>query len=321
MLSAEPSISVVICTHNRAEWLRRVLGTLCAQTLSASDFEIVVVDNGSTDATRWVVEEIGRTKPNVRYVAEGRIGSSYARNSGWAAARGRYVAFMDDDCKAPEQWLTVALRIIDDIAPAAFGGPILPFYDDPKPGWYRDAYVTHRPGDEADFLEPQQFGRIFGGNMFVRRNLFEATGGFDSQLGPRGQRAGFGEDTALMKAIAIGLEERIYYHPDLFVFHLVRSEKLLLKFWVRAQFLGGKSQFRLSPGSDGKVADRRRILLKAARELGRLAFAAAGAILWRDRVVHPYPQNYAFEKALPHVRKLGWLYEAFWHSSRRRTGA
>ena len=92
-------ISVVICTHNRAGYLTKALQSLSAQSLNPDSYEVIVVDNGSTDNTREVYENIiGKT--NWIYVHDPVVGLSHARNTGWGDAKGKFIAFMDDDAIA-----------------------------------------------------------------------------------------------------------------------------------------------------------------------------------------------------------------------------
>ncbi|MGD8380729.1 MAG: glycosyltransferase, partial [Syntrophobacterales bacterium] len=93
-------ISVIVCTYNRAELLGGTLRTLCHQTLDTSEYEVIVVDNNSTDNTREVVDEFCRRSSNVRYCFEPQQGLSHARNQGLQEAKGKYVAYIDDDARA-----------------------------------------------------------------------------------------------------------------------------------------------------------------------------------------------------------------------------
>ena len=104
--------SVVICTYNRASLLPTALQTVCEQALDCTEYEVLVVDNNSTDETRFVTESFMQRYSNVRYCFEPQQGLSYARNRGWREARGKYVAYTDDECKVPPQWLTVAKEVI-----------------------------------------------------------------------------------------------------------------------------------------------------------------------------------------------------------------
>ena len=105
-------ISVVVCTQNRADLLVDLLPTLCEQNLSTAFYEIIVVDNDSTDRTRLVVEDFCRNYDNVRYCMELQHGLSYARNRGWREAKGEYICYVDDDCKIPTHYLSTAKEII-----------------------------------------------------------------------------------------------------------------------------------------------------------------------------------------------------------------
>jgi glycosyltransferase involved in cell wall biosynthesis len=92
-----PVLAVVIATHNRASYLEKALDALSAQTLPSHTFEVIVVDNASTDATREVVSGRIRASRNLRYLPEPRLGASVARNAGWQATSAPYIAFLDDD--------------------------------------------------------------------------------------------------------------------------------------------------------------------------------------------------------------------------------
>ena len=97
-------ISVVIASKDREHFLRGALATLDAQA-GAPPFEVIVVDNGSHDGTRSLVEARSGGDPPVRYVAEPHPNRARARNRGAEAARGDYLAFCDDDVLLPERWL------------------------------------------------------------------------------------------------------------------------------------------------------------------------------------------------------------------------
>ncbi len=116
-------ISVIICNYNRVELFANALQTIREQTLETSYYEIIVVDNNSQDGTHDIMEHFCRDYANIRYCLETRQGLSHARNLGWREANGEYVAYIDDECKVPVQWLAVARQIIERQSPAVFGGP------------------------------------------------------------------------------------------------------------------------------------------------------------------------------------------------------
>ena len=231
-------VSVIICTRNRASLLADVLQTLCEQDFDRSRYEVVVVDNGSTDETRRITEDLIRRNSNVRYCCEATCGLSHARNRGWQEANGQYVAYIDDDCKAPPQWLTAASEIIDEHAPAVFGGPYYAFYQSSKPNWWDDQYGAFELSSESHMLEPEEFLR--GGNLFIRRSLLSKLKGFDVRLGMSGQRLGYGEETELQDRVReMAPNERLYYDSNMYVHHLVRREKMTWRWILRSWFASG----------------------------------------------------------------------------------
>ena len=108
-----PLISVVICTYNRAAIFKNALQSVCAQTIDPSSYEVIVVDNNSTDQTAEIAQSFCQQFPHVHYIKEKQQGLSYARNTGWQKAKGAYIAYIDDDCEVPETWLAVALNVIE----------------------------------------------------------------------------------------------------------------------------------------------------------------------------------------------------------------
>src|SRR5690242_18074557 len=103
-MSSKPVISVVICTRNRAILLSRALTSIVEQAFPSDAYKIVIVDNGSTDDTPEIRQHF-QAAAALRYLREERIGLCVARNTGWSNARGRYIAFFDDDAIAGPTWL------------------------------------------------------------------------------------------------------------------------------------------------------------------------------------------------------------------------
>ncbi|MDH3661367.1 MAG: glycosyltransferase, partial [Alphaproteobacteria bacterium] len=136
----EPLVSVVVCTYNRADLLRVCLDSLTCQ--NAGGFEIIVVDNNSTDQTRTVAASFAQRVPPVRYVFEPEQGLSAARNRGWREARGRYVAYVDDECRMPVDWIGNMTETIQAHQPEMLGGPYDACFDGPPPDWYRRPYFS-----------------------------------------------------------------------------------------------------------------------------------------------------------------------------------
>ena len=130
--------SVNICTYNRCRMLREALESVLSQRVhDGGRYEVIVVDNNSTDETRQVVESfIARGHANLRYVFEGRQGLSYARNAAVSAARSPILAFTDDDVRVKPDWVATIKRTLDDHPEVdCVGGKVLPRWTFAPPSW------------------------------------------------------------------------------------------------------------------------------------------------------------------------------------------
>jgi glycosyltransferase involved in cell wall biosynthesis len=267
----------------------------------------MVVDNCSTDDTRRVVENTAARLPNLHYCYEERRGSAIARNRGWQEAVGDIIAFMDDDAQARPDWLEAAARIIRDLSPDVFGGPIYPFYQSPKPDWFKDEYGAYVVGGEARWLtSPDEY--LYGSNLFVQRTVLQAVGGFDERLGMKGGRIGYGEETALMRAARrLSPAAGIYYDPGLIVYHLVRPEKMHFAWQLRHRFAQGRDGYLTFTNGVHRMTPRHMLGLLALPVILILE-ATLGALL-RDRRTYPYPQNFYYERVFQRIATLGKLYQ------------
>jgi glycosyltransferase involved in cell wall biosynthesis len=181
----EPLVSVVVPTRNRAVRLEAALDALAGQTVPLSRFEVIVVDDGSTDGTRDLLtaeQEAGRLTLRPIHLPGGD-GPGHARNEGWRAARAPLVAFMDDDCEPVSAWLEEGL--------AAWGGDPERFVNGPTTPLPREQHLTG-PFSYAMYVveDDPAFPSC---NIFYPKELLERVGGFDSSAFPGPQ----GEDTDL----------------------------------------------------------------------------------------------------------------------------
>jgi len=304
-------ISVAVCTHNRADLLRDVLADLCAQTLDGHEYEVLVVDNLSTDNTRAVVNEFSDRHANVRYVYEPNQGLSHARNRGWREANGEYVGYTDDDCRLPVGWLQAAAEVIRAGHPEVFGGPYYACYNTPKPRWYKDEYASQVQDAVPRLLTEGEF--LSGGNIFLTRELLERMNGFDTTLGMAGHKVAYGEETDLIRRTRDAFPEtRVHYDPRLHVQHLVRAEKMMLRWVARQRWVAGRSAFY---AFGAQTHRSRRELSGYIMESVRRAFRDVLHMRSRDRQQYPYFQNYLYERVFHHFVIMGQLW-AEWRESR-----
>lgn len=275
-----PEISAIICTYNRASMLVGAIESLAAQTLSRKRYEVLVVDNNSTDDTADAVASIQRQYPNLSlvYLREKRQGLGYARNAGWRAARARIVGFIDDDARANPEWLEKALSVFQntDPVPFALGGAITPFYDSSRPSWFKDEYEERGWGNQRRYL---RHGESFSGsNLVLWKEALERFGGFAETAGMTGNRLSVGEETALFMNIwgSGEGEDRILYLPDLVVTHHVPTWKMTVGYRCQRAYAEGQNDFRLrvSSGAVGSFRYRlwalRTILVGMGRAMARI---------------------------------------------------
>ena len=328
MNDRQPLISVVICTYNRASLLADLLQTVCQQHLPDADYEVIVVDNNSSDATALVSQRFVTRYPHMRYYREPQQGLSHARNCGWQAAQGLYVAYLDDDCQTLPGWLAAAQAVITEVGAEVFGGPYTAFYNSPKAAWFQDEYgswprwLANAEGvavaiDCATDVAPTT---LHGGNLFVRRDLLPLAGGFAPHLGMKGAQMAFGEETALMVRLhTLRPATRFYYDPRLRVCHLVRPEKLSIWWQLSSTITYGQAAYQVyQPGQQPFVWWL--CLLLPFHTLVKSGGVFLKCWLWRNRERHPYWQNYLYEsKELSYyLHRLGvWsAYVQTWWASR-----
>lgn len=235
-------ITAIICTYNRADLLARAIESLAAQTFCKSDYEILVVDNGSVDETPRLVEEKQRGIPNLKSLVERARGLSRARNAGIAAAKGRYLAYLDDDAIACPAWLENIVQAFHALqpCPGMVSGPVEPIWGAPRPDWLSNDWLSHYSilsySAPARFLQEKEW--IAGVNMAIPADVIQNCGGFDERLGRKGKSLLCGEETALTDRIR-SKGYSIYYDPSILVSHYIHPERLSKTWLYRRCFWGG----------------------------------------------------------------------------------
>jgi glycosyltransferase involved in cell wall biosynthesis len=232
----KPDISIVVCTHNRAVMLRDALESLLQiETAGTLSYEIVVVDNASTDATAQVVESLQQAGPVVRYVYEAKKGIATARNRGLREAAGEWIASFDDDQLADPRWLLELFAYAQQYNLRAVGGAVhlkLP------EGCQRDLhpFVRMLLGESRLGNDPFPYSLKVSpgtGNLMLHCSVFEQVGTFDEAFAVRA------EDTDLYCRIwRAGIEA--WYVPAAIVHHVTPPARLEVSYLNRlASFLGG----------------------------------------------------------------------------------
>ena len=238
-------ITAVICTRNRAAFLKKCLKSILLQSAAEASYEILVVDNGSTDSTRDVVKEFESDK-KVRYVHEPVAGLSRARNTGWREAHGQYVGYIDDDATVADSWIASILWVLKNVTPVPewIGGPIELEWETPNPGWITGDLKVPLGfidwGNEPRTIKCSE--RLGGGNSVYCKEVLKKIGGFDERLGRGVNNLLSGEETQLQKRIE-SLSGRLFYHPGVKIFHWVGKERVQPGWFYRRYYWGGISDY------------------------------------------------------------------------------
>jgi glycosyltransferase involved in cell wall biosynthesis len=218
-------LSIVLSTYNRCEMLGPALDRLLAQSPDSLPYELIVVDNNSSDDTPAVVESrIERSDGRVRYIFEPRQGLSDARNAGLRAVCGDLVAFTDDDVRVSEGWVSAIIRAFDGHEEVdCLGGRTLPMWPSPPPPWLTPLHwvgplALQDYGEHLVAIDARRPLSLAGANLAFRMKVFDRIGLFSPDF-PRS------EDTELLLRFWLeGL--RALYVPDMLIHAEVQPERL-----------------------------------------------------------------------------------------------
>ncbi len=227
-------LSIIICTYNRYDLLPEAIASVELQELSQDRFELLVVDNSTDELAR------ARFLPSLDIECRHQIleldspGLSRARNCGVEAARGRIVAFMDDDARASPGWATEILASFERFPRAGIvGGPVRAIWTKPRPPWlhaWLEGYLTILDrGAEERVLNSDEW--LAGTNIAFLREPLKEAGGFEERLGRIGRLLLSNEELATTRAIGANGYSAIY-NPRAEMRHIVHAERLHPS-WIR----------------------------------------------------------------------------------------
>ena len=256
-------ISVVIGTYNRCDLLPRALASVLSQDTGTLQYEVVVVDNNSSDRTREVVATLiegGETR--LRYVFEGKQGLAHARNAGIAASVAPIIAFTDDDVRVATNWLAEIKRAFDEHPEVdSVAGTILPRWPSEPPAWLtREHWVgplaLQEYGPLPFHVNSERPVSLAGANLAFRRSVFERIGGF----APAFSKGGDHSDTEMLIRLFRSDRQSLYV-PSILVTADVQPERLRKRYHRRWSFRAGRAQalmhFLEIFDRDGRLAKER----------------------------------------------------------------
>jgi glycosyltransferase involved in cell wall biosynthesis len=241
-------VTVILSTYNRCADLAGALESIAQSEMPDSvSWEVLVVDNNSTDQTRNVVKAVGDRYPKrFRYLFESKPGKSYALNAAIAGARGNVLAFVDDDVTVASTWLR---RLTAELSGGGewvgVGGRILPAEKFTPPPWLPTTGINNwitvvfpyfDQGDRPVELSCPPYGT----NMAFRKSVFEKHGGFRIDLGPSPHSQIRNEDTELGRRL-LAAGERLRYEPSAVVYHPVPNGRVTQEYFFSYWFDYGRA--------------------------------------------------------------------------------
>ena len=249
-MSSPIKISATICSYNRARFIIQAVESIFNQDYDKNLFEVIVVDNNSTEDVIGVLEAYKQQHPdyNFRYFTETQQGVAHTRTRCAKEARGEIVAYLDDDSEAQPGWLSSMASFFDE-HPGVYevGGRIIPYFLTDIPAWYSKYFFglvgTFDLGPQTKKLTKEKYP--CGANMAFRKKVFDEIGYFNTLLG----RSGTGmlateEKDIFKKVLAAGHE--VYYLPDVWVKTAVEANKFDANYVKKhSRGIGGGERLRL----------------------------------------------------------------------------
>jgi glycosyltransferase involved in cell wall biosynthesis len=226
-------LSIIICTYNRVNFLKLCVDSILDQIQGNENIELIVIDNNSNDNTPEFLQKY-ITKQLI-YFLEKKQGLSYARNKGIQVAKGKNLAFVDDDATISENWVkSLITELKKKKYKHIYGGPIYPVFETECPKWIDKKYFNRKFKDSDGYLDKLTANDGFsGGNMCIPKEIFDRIGNFDVTLGMQGNQLGLGEESELFYRILNNDREvKLYNIQGMSINHFeakIKVEKEYLK--------------------------------------------------------------------------------------------
>lgn len=244
-------MSVIIPTRNRADSLQLTLESLQSQTLSADSFEVLIIDNGSTDNTKQVALSFQQKLGNIRYFFDPTPGLHVGRHLGMKMAESEILVYADDDIEAFPSWLEAVGKSFQDPEVALVGGKNLPKFESKPPEWISKMWEKSHNGKKIiyplsiidlgnDYMDISPF-LVFGCNFSVRKSLLLKAGGFHPDSFPPELIRYRGDGESQVSKYIMSHNYRTIYNPDASVFHIVPNLRMTEEYFCQRFFQQGIS--------------------------------------------------------------------------------
>lgn len=243
-------VSAVICSYNRARFVVDAVDSIFKQDFDKSRYEVIVVDNNSTDNVLELLADYKAQHPdyNFSYYVEHNQGVAYARSRGAHEAKGEIIMYLDDDSKAQPGWMKYTVDFFDQHPDVwSIGGKITPYFLTGIPNWYSKYFFGLVGNFNLGNADKRLTGARYpcGANMAFRKKVFEDIGYFNTDLGRKGKGLLATEEKDIYQRI-LNYGKKVYYLPEVEVLHAVESNKFDKNYVHRHSMgIGGGERLRL----------------------------------------------------------------------------
>jgi glycosyltransferase involved in cell wall biosynthesis len=279
-------ISIIVCTYNRAKYLYDALASIASNDFPCNEYEIILVNNNSTDDTEEKCQQFVANFPdvNLRYCTESKQGLSFARNKGIAESRGDFLVFLDDDVVVKSDYLRNLKTNLDNTPDLmAFGGKITPRFEAGHPPKWLNCWMYSLISATNCPDKTRKYGKRkypIGANMGFRRQCLEKSGYFNTELGRTGNILLGGEEKDIFLKIK-GLGMEIYYFPDVEIEHIIPESRTTEEYIERVGLgVGISEQIRCT--SAGKRSLHKRYFQEFVKWCGTIVLATYYTITFRS---------------------------------------
>jgi glycosyltransferase involved in cell wall biosynthesis len=270
------NVTVAICTYNRAALLRQALAGMVQQDYPRGTYEILVVDNNSSDDTHAVVASFAGSPTPPRTVVETRQGANFARNRALVEARGEIIVYADDDILVAPSWLRLLVAPFFDASHPRIGaiaGEVLPVFPNGCPDWVGGFHGPQALRMDTGPIAPTRVP--MSANLAFRRTVLRELGGFDTALTREGGALFSADENVIMRKLH-GAGYEVWFVPEARVQHQMPANRTTFRYVAKHAF--GSARSRVVDRATQSGAKAYLIARWPANLVKALGFAAGGVI-------------------------------------------
>lgn len=258
-------LSIIIPTRNRAKYLVNALESITKQTYSKDEFEILVIDNCSTDNTKEIVQSFQSKSENLDYFFEPTLGLHAGRHRGLRESNADILVYGDDDIEAFPTWLEGIAESFEDPDVVLVGGNNLPKYESSPPAWVDDLWSYTLWGKANIAFSLLDFGErikeispyyVWGCNFAIRKSILLEVGGFHPDGMPEELLIYRGDGETAVSDMISGKNYKTLFNPKASVYHRVPNSRMTEEYIFKRGYIQGISNSYTDIRKGRKVASR-----------------------------------------------------------------